>query len=153
MKIVATNRKARHNYHIVETLEVGIALKGNEVKSLRTKNCSLVDSFARVEAGELFLYNMHIPEFEKSSYFKAEPKRRRKLLAHKREIRKLIGLTTQKSFTLVPLRVYFNDHRVAKIELALAKGKQSFDKRKKLKEDVVKRETERTLKKFHRRGG
>ncbi|MBD3264220.1 MAG: SsrA-binding protein SmpB [Candidatus Omnitrophica bacterium] len=146
MKIVATNRKAKRDYQIFEVYEAGIELRGNEVKSLRSRNCSIEDSFARLEAGELFLYNMHIPEFEKSSYFKADPKRTRKLLVHKSEIKKLIGLTTQKSFTLIPLKVYFNERGVAKVELALAKGRRSFDKRKKIKDEIVKRETEKELK-------
>ena len=150
MKIVSTNRKARRDYQIIETLEAGIELKGNEVKSLRTRSCSIDESFARVDRGELFLYNMHIPEFEKSSFFKPEPKRIRKLLLHKKEIKRLIGLTTQRGFTIIPLKVYFNDKGIAKIEIALAKGKHVFDKRKKIKEEIVKRETQRSLKKFYR---
>ena len=147
-KTVATNRKARRDYEIVETYEAGIELKGNEVKSLRTKSCTLEDSFARVEKEEFFLYNMHIPEFEKSSFFKTAPKRTRKLLVHKREIRKLAGFTTQKGLTLIPLKVYFNERGRAKVEIALARGKHTFDKRRKLKDDIVKRETQRALKRF-----
>ena len=150
MKPVTTNRKARRDYHITEVLEAGIELKGNEVKSLRTRSCSLEDSFARIEKGEIFLYNMHIPEFEKSSYFKTDPKRVRKLLVHKREINKLIGLTLQRGFTIIPLKVYFNVKGRAKVEIALAKGKHTYDKRKKLRDDVVKKETQRTMKNFLR---
>jgi len=149
-KTAATNRKARRDYQILETYEVGIELKGNEVKSLRTRGCTLDDSFARIEREELFLYNAHIPEFEKSSFFKSAPKRIRKLLLHKKEIRKLVGLTTQKGLTLIPLKVYFNERGLAKVEIALARGKHTFDKRKKLKDDIVERETQRALKKFRR---
>jgi len=151
MKVVATNRKARRDYAIVETFEAGIQLRGNEVKSLRTKNCSLNDSFGRLEANELLLYNMHIPEFAKSSHFKSEPTRVRKLLVHKREIKKLVSLTLQKGYTLIPLKVYFNQRGIAKIEMALSKGKHSYDKRKKIKEDITKREAERALKRFQRK--
>jgi len=150
-KAVATNRKARHDYQIVETYEAGIELKGNEVKSLRTKGCTLNDSFARIERGELFLYNAHIPEFEKSSFFKPEPKRTRKLLVHKKEIKKLVGFTTQRGLTLIPTKVYFNERGRVKVEIALARGKHTFDKRKKLKDDIVERETRRVLKRFYRR--
>jgi len=149
-KVVATNRKARHDYQILETYEVGIELKGNEVKSLRTRGCALDDSFARIEREELFLYNTHIPEFEKSSFFKPAPKRIRKLLLHKKEIRKLVGLTTQKGLTLIPLKVYFNERGLAKVEIALARGKHTFDKRKKLREGIIQKETQRALKRFHR---
>jgi len=151
MKVISTNRRARHDYQILETLEAGIELKGNEVKSLRTQSCSLNESFARIERGELFLYNMYIPEFEKSSFFKPEPKRIRKLLIHKKEIKRLIGLTVQRGFTIIPLKIYFNDRGIAKIEIALAKGKHIFDKRKKFKEAIVKRETQRAMKEFYRK--
>ena len=151
MKIVSTNRKARHNYHILETFEAGIELKGMEVKSLRNKGCSLDGSFARIEHEEMFLYNMNISEFDKSSYFKVDPKRTRRLLLHKKEIKKLIGTATQKGLTLVPLRVFFNDKGWAKIEIALARGKKSYDKRRKLKEDIAKREAERAMKKYRRK--
>lgn len=147
-KLIATNRKARRDYQIIETYETGIELKGNEVKSLRSRGCTLDDSFGRIEKGELFLYNLHIPEFAKSSFFKPEPKRTRRLLVHKKEIRKLIGLTAQRGLTLVPLRVYFNQRGKAKVEIALAKGKHTFDKRKKLREEIVKKETQRALKRF-----
>ena len=149
-KAVATNRKARHDYQIIETYEAGIELKGNEVKSLRTKGCTLNDSFARIERGELFLYNVHIPEFEKSSFFRPEPKRTRRLFVHKKEIKKLVGLTTQKGLTLIPTKVYFNERGRVKVEIALARGKHTFDKRKKLKDDIVERETQRALKRFRR---
>ena len=149
-KVVATNRKARRDYQILETYEVGIELKGNEVKSLRTRGCVLDDSFARIEREELFLYNAHISEFEKSSFFKPAPKRIRKLFLHKKEIRKLVGLTTQKGLTLIPLKVYFNERGLVKVEIALARGKHTFDKRKKLREEIIQKETQRALKRFHR---
>lgn len=149
-KAVATNRKARRDYEVLETYEAGVELKGNEVKSLRTKSCTLEDSFARIEKGELFLYNMHVPEFEKSSFFKSVPKRTKKLLIHKNEIKKLTSLTTQKGLTLIPLKVYFNERGLAKVEIALARGKHTFDKRKKLKEKIVQRETQRDVKRFHK---
>ena len=150
MKVITTNRKAKRDYQIIETFQAGIELKGNEVKSLRTRSCSVDNSFARIDNGELFLYSMHIPEFEKSSFFKTDPKRTRKLLVHKKEIRKLIGLTTQKGFTLIPLKVYFSERGVVKLDIALAKGKHFYDKRKKIKEDIVNRETQRALKRFQR---
>jgi len=153
VNLVATNRKAKRDYDIVEAFEAGIELKGNEVKSLRMKNCSLENSFARIENGELFLYDMHIADFAKSSFFKTAPKRTRKLLIHKQHIRKLIGLTTQRSFTLIPLKVYFNERGIAKIGLALARGKRLFDKRRKIKEEIVERETQRTLKSARRKWG
>lgn len=150
MKTVAVNKKARHNYQVIESFEAGIELRGNEVKSLRTKSCSLDESFARVDNEELFVYDLHIPEFEKSSFFKSEPKRTRKLLVHKKEIKRLIGFTTQKGLTIIPLKVYFNDKGVAKVEIALVKGKHTFDKRKKLRDKAVQKETRRALKKFNK---
>jgi len=149
-KIVATNRKARHDYQILETYEAGVELKGNEVKSLRTRGCVLNDSFARIEREELFLYNAHIPEFEKSSFFRPEPKRTRRLLVHKKEIKKLEGFINQRGLTLIPTKVYFNERGRIKVEIALVRGKHTFDKRKKLKDDIIDRETQRALKKFHR---
>jgi len=139
-KTVATNRKARHDYHIVETMEAGIELRGSEVKSLRMGRASLRDSFARVERGELFLYNMHVSPYEKGGHFNPDPRRVRKLLMHQREIKKLLGKTTEKGFTLVPLRLYFSRGK-AKVELALARGKRSYDKRA----DIEKREAERAI--------
>jgi SsrA-binding protein len=148
MKIVSTNRKAKRDYQILESFEAGIELKGNEVKSLRGKSCSIEESFARLEREEVFLYNMHIPEFEKSSYFKTEPKRIRKLLFHKKEIRRLLGLTTQRGLTLIPLKVYFNDRGLVKVELALAKGRKLYDKRKKIKEQIIQKDIQRTLRRY-----
>ena len=143
MKIVTTHRKAKRDYDILQGYEAGIELRGMEVKSLRMRGCSIDESFARIENGEVYLYNMHIPEFSKSSYFKPEPKRKRKLLFNKREIKKLIGYTTQKGLTLIPLKVYFNDRGLAKVEISLAKGRKLFDKRKKIKDEIIKKEVEK----------
>lgn len=140
--IVATNRRARHDFNILESFEVGIALKGTEVKSLRAHKASLSDSFARIDGKELFLYNMHINPYEFGSYTNVDPKRKRKLLAHKNEIIRLIGQASQKGMTLVPLKVYFKRGK-AKIELALAKGKRQYDKREALKKHEARREMER----------
>lgn len=139
---VATNRRARHDYTILETLEVGIELRGTEVKSLRAHKASLAESFARVDNGELFVCNMHINPYEYGSYTNVDPVRKRKLLAHKKEIGRLITLVSQKGITLIPLKVYFK-RGLAKVELALAKGKRQFDKRDSIKKREAKREVER----------
>ena len=140
--IVATNRRARHDFTILESFEVGIELKGTEVKSLRNHKASLSDSFARVDGRELYLCNMHISPYEFGSYTNVDPKRKRKLLAHKNQIIKLIVHVSQKGMTLVPLKVYFK-HGIAKVELALAKGKRQYDKREAIKTREAKREVER----------
>lgn len=152
MKLIATNRKARRDYTLLETYEAGIELKGTEVKSLRVRGCSIEEAFGRVEGGEIFLYNMHIADYEKSSYFKAEPKRTRKLLLHKKEINRLIGLIGQRGYTIIPLKIYFNDRGFVKVEISLAKGKVLYDKRRKIKEALTERETQRVLKGFNLRG-
>jgi SsrA-binding protein len=139
---VATNRRARHDFTIIESFEVGIELKGTEVKSLREHKVSLNDSFARVVNRELFLYNMHISPYTLGSYANVDPRRRRKLLAHKNQIIRLVEQTSQKGTTLIPLRVYFK-HGIAKLELALAKGKRQFDKREAIKRREARREVER----------
>ena len=140
--IAATNRKARHDFTILESFEVGIELKGTEVKSLRSHNASLSDSFARINNGELFLYNMHISPYEFGSYTNVDSKRRRKLLAHKKQILKLDSYTSQKGATLIPLKVYFKSG-LAKVELALAKGKRQYDKRQAIKKREARREVDR----------
>jgi SsrA-binding protein len=147
MKIIATNRKARRDYQILESFEAGIALHGAEVKSLRTRSCSIEEAFVKVEAEETYIYNMHISEFTKSSFFKEDPKRTRKLLLHKRQITKLIGQTSQRGLTIIPLKIYFNQKGLVKIEVALAKGRRIYDKRRKIKEEITDRETRRELKK------
>ena len=150
-KIVTTNRKARKNYQIFDTYEAGISLKGDEVKSLRNLNCSIEESFVRIESREAIIYNMHIPEFSKSSYFRSNPRRPRKLLLHNKEISRLWGFTSQKGYTLIPLKVYFNDRGFVKIEIASARGRHLYDKRQKIKEEYQKREAQRRMKKYWRR--
>jgi SsrA-binding protein len=148
-KVVATNRKAFHNFSIEETFEAGIVLEGSEVKSLRNGNVSLKESYALVEKGEVYLYNMHIAPYEKASAYPPDPKRKRKLLLHKWEIRRLIGKVRERGYTLIPLKVYFKGP-FAKIELGLAKGKKKYDKRRELAEKAERRELERALKEKER---
>ncbi len=139
-KAIATNRKARHNYSIVDVFEAGISLVGTEVKSLREGKASLVDAFATVDDGEIWLRGLHIPEYTQGSWTNHAPRRTRKLLLHKSEIERLIGKTREGSLTLVPLSMYFSNGYV-KVELALAKGKQAHDKR----QDLAKRDMEREV--------
>jgi len=144
-KVVARNRKARHEYHIEETYEAGIVLQGTEVKSIRQGRVNLKDSFAIVESGELLLYNMHIAPYSHGNRYNHEPERPRKLLMHKKEIRRFIGKTRESGYTLIPLSVYFKRNLV-KIELALAKGKNLHDKREDIKRRTAQREIERAFK-------
>ena len=144
-KVVATNRKARHEYHIIDTMEAGIALKGTEVKSIRNGNVNLKDSYADIKNGEVILLNMHVSHYKQGNLFNHDPVRNRKLLLHKREIRKLIGKVQEKGMTLVPLRVYIKNGKV-KIELALVKGKQIYDKRADIAKKDMQREQEREWK-------
>lgn len=143
VKIVTENRKARHDYFIEETYEAGIALKGTEVKSLRAGRANLKDSYAQVENGEMYLLNMHISPYEQGNRFNVDPVRARKLLLHKGEIIRLYGKVKQQGLTLIPLKVYFKKGRV-KVELALAKGKKTYDKREAMAERDAKREMERS---------
>jgi len=143
-KSIATNRKARHDYSILETYETGIELHGTEVKSLREGGTNLKDSFARVERGEVFLYNLHISPYSHTSDTKYNPIRTRKLLLHKKEIKKLVGQTVRKGLTLVPLRMYFK-HGLAKVELALCKGKKLYDRRQELRRRTAEMEVRRVL--------
>ena len=145
MKIIATNRKALYNYHILDSFEAGMVLKGSEVKSLRIGRTSLKESFARIEGNEAFIYNLHIAPYSHQGIPGPEPTRPRKLLLHKREIKRLIGLTSQKGLTLIPLKIYFKARR-AKVEIALVKGKKKYDKREKLKRKTAQREIARALK-------
>src|SRR5919106_3102439 len=131
-KSIAENRKAFHDYHIIETFEAGIVLVGTEVKSIREGSANLRDSFARLEDGEVWLYNVHINPYSHRGYADHQPTRKRKLLLHRHEIRKLIGKTVERGMTLVPVRMYFKNGRV-KLALALAKGKQAHDKRDAIK--------------------
>ena len=143
-KIIAQNRKARHDYSVLDTYEAGVMLTGTEVKSLRLGRASLVDGFATIDDGEVFLRNVHIPEYEQGSWTNHEPRRVRKLLLHKDEIDRLIGKTKESGLTLVPLSLYFTDGKV-KVELALARGKRSYDKRQDLARRDADREVARAL--------
>jgi SsrA-binding protein len=142
---IAENRKAYHDYHLLETFEAGIVLLGTEVKSIREGRVNLRDSFARVEDGEVFLYNVNISPYSHRGYADHEPLRRRKLLLHRDEIRKLIGKTVEKGMTLVPVRLYYKDGRV-KVAVSLAKGKKDYDKRETLKRREADRETRAAIK-------
>ncbi len=128
-KFVAQNRKARHDYFIDDTVECGIVLVGTEVKSLRKGHASIIESFAREENGEIFLVNSHIPEYEGASRFNHEPRRPRKLLLHRKQIDRLIGAVNRDGRTIIPMRLYWNEKGLAKLELAVAKGKKAHDKR------------------------
>ncbi|HET9630210.1 MAG TPA: SsrA-binding protein SmpB [Novosphingobium sp.] len=144
-KIVAENRRARFDYHIEEVFEAGIALTGTEVKSLRFGEGSIAESYAEVKNGEVWLVNSNVPEFSHGNRFNHEPKRLRKLLLKEREINKFVGATERKGMTLVPLSIYFNSRGRAKVELALAKGKNAADKRATVKERDWKREQGRLM--------
>ncbi|HLB61144.1 MAG TPA: SsrA-binding protein SmpB [Actinomycetota bacterium] len=143
-RAVATNRRARHDYEILERLEAGIALTGSEVKSLRNGRASLAEAYARVREGEVWLENMHIPPYAQGERRGYDPKRARKLLLHRREIERLIGKTAEKGLALVPLRVYFA-HGLAKVELGLGRGKRAFEKRQAIVEREHRREIERAM--------
>jgi len=144
IKIVATNRKARYRYNIIDTWEAGIVLQGTEVKSLRNGKANIADSHARIINGELFLFHLHISPYEKGNIYNHEPTRTRKLLLHKREIRRLEGRVEEKGLTLIPLKIYFRRGR-AKVEIGLAKGKKLHDKRKDIAQRDAKRDAEREL--------
>jgi SsrA-binding protein len=148
-KNIAENRKAFHDYHILETFEAGIVLVGTEVKAIREGSANLRDSFARLEDGEVWLYNVHINPYSHRGYSSHEPTRKRKLLLHRQEIRKLIGKTVEKGMTLVPTRLYFHNGHV-KVALALGKGKQAHDKRETIKRREADRETRAAVKERQR---
>ncbi|MGB8388895.1 SsrA-binding protein SmpB [Mycobacterium sp.] len=139
-QIVSSNRKARHDYSIIELFEAGVALQGTEVKSLREGHASLTDAFATVDDGEVWLHNMHIPEYQHGSWTNHDPRRKRKLLLHRRQIDTLIGKIRDGNLALVPLSVYFSGGRV-KVELALARGKRAYDKR----QDMARRDAQREV--------
>lgn len=145
MKLIANNKKAYHDYFILEMYEAGIALHGTEVKSLRMGKCSIKEAFIRVENEEVFIYGMHISPYEKGNIFNKDPLRVRKLLLHKYEIRKLLGKTKEKGMTLVPLKVYLKDSLV-KVEIGLAKGKKLYDKRQDIAKKDQQREAQRDFK-------
>ncbi len=148
IKIVAKNRKARHDFTIDDTYEVGLVLSGTEVKSIRAGKVSLKESFADIHNGEVFVYQMHIDPYEQGNIYNKDPLRIRKLLLHKQQIRKLIGLKQREGYTLVPLSLYFKDGRV-KMELALAKGKKLYDKR----HAIAERDSDRRIQKSMRHNG
>ena len=145
LKVVATNRRARHEYEILETYEAGLALTGTEIKSVRAGRVSLAEGFARIVGGEAWLEGMHIAPYEHGGRYNLDPNRRRKLLLRREELARLAGKTQEKGLTLVPLRVYIKRHR-AKVELGLARGKKLYDKRAAIAERSAQREIERALK-------
>lgn len=145
-KIVVTNRKAFHDYHIEDKLEAGLVLKGTEVKSLREGRVNLQDSYATVEHGEVILHHCHVSPYSHGNIMNHDPLRSRKLLLHRKQINKLLGQTQQKGLTLIPLRIYFTPRGHAKVELALARGKKQYDRRETIKEREADREVERALK-------
>ena len=144
-KLIANNKKAYHDYFILDTYEAGIALHGTEVKSLRMGKCSVKESFIRVESGEVFIYGMHISPYEKGNIFNKDPLRPRKLLLHKAEINKMIGKTKEKGMAIVPLKVYFKGSLV-KVEIGLARGKKLYDKRNDIAKKDQQREAQRDFK-------
>ncbi len=148
-KIIVNNRKARHDYHIVESFEAGIALKGTEVKSLRLGKVNIRDSFALIKGGEVFLHGLHISPYDHGNRFNHDPLRVRKLLLHRREINRLMGRVQERGFTLVPLRLYWKEG-LCKVELAVAKGKRLHDKRESLAQRDVSRQVARALKNTER---
>ncbi len=150
VKIVARNRKARHEYDIEDTYEAGIVLQGTEVKSLRQGNCSLNEAWARPRGGEVFLIDMHIPPYDQASIANHEPKRPRKLLLHKREIDRIISQCTQRGYTLVPLSVYFKGG-YAKVELALARHRKQWDKRRQKEKRQQREEASRAMRRRRKR--
>lgn len=145
IKLIANNKKAYYEYFIDEKFEAGIELFGTEIKSLRQGKCSIKESYVGVENGEMYIYGMHIPPYEKGNIFNKEPLRTRKLLLHKSEIRKLGGKLTEKGFTIVPLQVYLKDSR-CKVEIGLARGKKLYDKRESIAKKDAMREAERDYK-------
>lgn len=140
-KLLANNKKARHEYFIEDVYEAGMVLTGTEIKSMRQGKLNLKESYAKIENGELMIYGMHISPFEQGNRFNVDPLRPRKLLLHKQEIRKLIGYITLKGLTLVPLNVYLNEKGMAKMEIAVARGKKNYDKR----DDMIKKDADRKI--------
>lgn len=144
-KLIANNKKAYHDYFIDETYEAGVVLHGTEVKSLRLGKCSIKEAFVRIEAGEVFVYGMHVSPYEKGNIFNKDPMRVKKLLMHRQEIQRLAGRVAEKGYTLVPLQVYFKEGKV-KVEIGLARGKKLYDKREDIAKKDARRETEREFK-------
>ena len=145
-KLVANNKKAYHDYFIEETYEAGIVLTGTEIKSVRQGKVSIKESYAKIQDGELILYGMNISPYEQGNRFNVDPLRERKLLLHKQEIRKLIGYTTMKGLTIVPLKMYINEEGRAKVEVGVARGKKNYDKRDDIAKRDAKRDIERRMK-------
>jgi SsrA-binding protein len=145
MKLIAQNRKARHDYDILEKIEAGLVLTGTEVKALRAGRANLKDSFAKIEQGEVVLQNMYIGPYDQGNIRNHDPTRLRKLLLHRYQIRRLIGHVSEKGLTLVPLSLYFNDKGIAKVELGLARGRKTYDKREAIAKREAEREIERAL--------
>ena len=145
-KLVANNKKARHDYFIEEVYEAGIVLTGTEIKSVRQGRVSIKESYAKIENGELILFGMNISPYEQGNRYNVDPLRPRKLLLHKQEIRKLIGYITMKGLTLVPLSMYINEDGRAKVEIAVARGKKNYDKREDMAKRDAKREMDRKMK-------
>jgi SsrA-binding protein len=150
MKIVASNKKAYFNYEIIESLEAGIALFGSEVKSIREGRISLKDSYAEIKNGEVFLLHMNISPYEQANIFNHEPLREKKLLLHRQEIKRLIGKIREKGYTLIPTKVILNERGKVKVEVSLAKGKRTYEKRRAIKERDLEREVRAELKRRHR---
>ena len=146
MSVIATNKKAYHNYHLSDKWECGIVLTGPEVKSLRAGHASFTDAFARVDKGAVFLYNVYISPYAQASYNNEEENRPRKLLMHTKEIERIDGILSRTVRTLVPTKIYFNKRGMVKVEIALAEGKKSYDKRSDIKTRQVKREIDRAIK-------
>jgi SsrA-binding protein len=151
IKVLAKNKRARHDYHVVDSIEAGVALRGTEVKSMRLGRVQLVDSYVRVESGELFLYGVHISPYEFGNRFNVDPRRRRKLLVHRSEIARLRRQVQEKGMTLIPLSAYLKRGRV-KIEIGICRGKRTYDKRRTLQERDATREIERAIKRRGRGG-
>jgi SsrA-binding protein len=149
VKVIAKNKRARHDYHVVDSVEAGVVLKGTEVKSVRLGKVQLVDSFARVEAGELYLHGAHISPYEQGNRFNVDPRRKRKLLMHKTEIARLERQVMEKGMALIPLSVYLKGGRV-KVEIGVCRGKKTYDKRDTIRKRDAERDAERALR---RRGG
>ena len=145
-KIIENNKKARHDFFFDEIIECGVVLSGTEIKSIRAGGVSLRDSFAKIEHGEVFVYNMHISPYKEGNRYNQEPLRPKKLLLHKQEIRKLNGLVMQKGVTLVPSQLYLNEKGIAKLDLAVARGKKLYDKREDIARRDAKRDAERSVK-------
>ncbi len=145
-KLIATNKKLFRDFEVLDTLECGIELKGSEVKSLRESKANLDDAFARLDAGEVYLYNCHVTPYEKASYFKQEATRPRRLLLRKSQIRRFVGQVAQRGFSLAPMRMYFNKRGLVKVALSLVKGKKLYDRR----QDIKQRESDRQLRRTMR---